>query len=64
MFEMAENNENIENKQSEEIKEELNEERPQEEEKEEIKESLGDKISILHYLENPNILIILNPQEV
>ena len=52
---MAENNENIENKQSEEIKEELNEERPQEEEKEEIKESLGDKISILHYLENPNI---------
>ena len=54
---MAENKDNIDNKQSDEIKEELNEEKPIEEkkEKEEIKEPLGDKISILHYLENPNI---------
>ena len=46
-------NENVNEKKEEEIKEELKDKK---EEEEELKEPLGDKISILHYLENPNII--------
>ena len=48
------NNNDAENKKTEENKEEPKQEKIKEEE--EIKEPLGDKISILHYMENPNII--------
>ena len=48
------NNNDAENKKTEENKEEPKEEKIKDEE--EIKEPLGDKISILHYMENPNII--------
>ena len=51
---MTDNNNEAGDKKDEEIKEQLNEEKIKDEE--EIKEPLGDRISILHYMENPNII--------